>query len=164
METVNTPMTELSNASNDLEPKVQAWGEKIFSLIEAAEPPSFFTKKGLTGALMDWAMRDEHFKTQLFRFVDVLPTLTSASEISRHLKEYLDTEGLSPTVRAGLKAAAMAPWLMAPAVKAQVTAMARQFMLGDDAQEILTALRDLHDRQIAFTVDLLGEAVLSEAE
>ncbi|HEV2318615.1 MAG TPA: proline dehydrogenase family protein [Verrucomicrobiae bacterium] len=157
-------MTESATATSDLEPKVQAWGQKIFSLIEAAEPPSFFTKRGLAGALMDWAMRDEHFKTQLFRFVDVLPTLTSASEVSRHLKEYLDTEHLSPAVRAGLKAAAVAPWLMAPAVKAQVTALARQFMLGDDSREILAALRGLHDRQISFTVDLLGEAVLSEAE
>ncbi|HEY1789072.1 MAG TPA: proline dehydrogenase family protein [Verrucomicrobiae bacterium] len=155
---------EPSNASPDLEPNLQAWGEKIFSLIEAAEPPSFFTRKGLTGGLMDWAMRDEHFKTQLFRFVDVLPTITSAGEVSRHLKEYLDSERGSPAVRAGLKAAAVAPWLMAPAVKAQVTAMARQFMLGDDAKEILAALRALHDRQIAFTVDLLGEAVLSETE
>jgi hypothetical protein len=46
-------MTQSSNDSNELESKVHAWGEKIFSLIEAAEPPSFFTKKGLTGALMD---------------------------------------------------------------------------------------------------------------
>jgi RHH-type transcriptional regulator, proline utilization regulon repressor / proline dehydrogenase / delta 1-pyrroline-5-carboxylate dehydrogenase len=157
-------MSEPANASNDLEQKVQAWGEKIFSLIETAEPPSFFTKKGLSGALMDWAMRDDHFKTQLFRFVDVLPTLTSSGEVSRHLKEYLDSEGFSPAVRAGLKAASLAPWVMAPVVKAQVTAMARQFMLGDDAQEILAALRGLHDRQIDFTVDLLGEAVLSEAD
>ncbi len=158
------PMTGHSHTSNDLEPNIQAWGKKIFSLIESAEPPSFFTKKGLTGSLMDWAMRDEHFKTQLFRFVDVLPTLTSSGEVSRHLKEYLDSERLSPAVRAGLKAASVAPWLMAPAVKAQVTTMARQFMLGDDAQEIVAALCSLHDRQIAFTVDLLGEAVLSEAE
>ena len=159
-----SPMTELSNPPNDLEPKVQAWGQKIFSLIESAEPPSFFTKKGLAGSLMDWAMRDEHFKTQLFRFVDVLPMLTSSGEVSRHLKEYLDTERLSPAVRAGLKAAAIAPWLMAPAVKAQVTGLARQFMLGDDPHEIVAALRGLHERQIAFTVDLLGEAVLSEPE
>ncbi|MGH7940875.1 MAG: proline dehydrogenase family protein [Limisphaerales bacterium] len=157
-------MIQPSIASNDLESKVQAWGGRIFSLIETAGPPLFFSKKGLTGSLMDWAMRDEHFKTQLFRFVDVLPTLTSAGEVSRHLKEYLDGERLSPVVRAGLKAAALAPWLMAPAVRAQVTALAREFMLGDDAKEILAALRRLHDRQIAFTVDLLGEAVLSETE
>lgn len=157
-------MTGPSNAADELEPQVQAWGERIFSLIEAAGPPSLFTKKGLIGTLMDWAMRDEHFKTHLFRFVDVLPTLTSSTEISGHLKEYLDGEGHSTAVRAGLKAAAAAPWLMAPAVKAQVTALARQFMLANDGKEVMAALRGLHERQIAFTVDLLGEAVLSEAE
>ncbi|MGH7981470.1 MAG: hypothetical protein ACREE6_18990, partial [Limisphaerales bacterium] len=62
-------MIQPSIASNDLESKVQAWGGRIFSLIETAGPPLFFSKKGLTGSLMDWAMRDEHFKTQLFRFV-----------------------------------------------------------------------------------------------
>jgi len=164
METTNSPMTQHSNISNDLEPAVRAWGEKLFSLIEAAEPPSFFTKKGLSGSLMEWAMRDEHFKTQLFRFVDVLPTLQSSNEVARHLKEYLDSEHVSSTVRAGLKAASMAPWLMAPAVKSQVTGLARQFMLGNDPREIVAALRSLHERQMAFTVDLLGEAVLSEAE
>ena len=47
--------------------------------------PSLFSKKGLYAALMERAMRDELFKTQLFRFVDVLPTLNSPSEIARHL-------------------------------------------------------------------------------
>ena len=157
-------MTQQSNFPIDLEPSIRAWGEKLFSLIEAAEPPSFFTKKGLSGSLMEWAMRDEHFKTQLFRFVDVLPTLQSSNEVARHLKEYLDSEHVSSAVRAGLKAASIAPWVMAPAVKSQVTGLARQFMLGDDAREIVATLRGLNERQIAFTVDLLGEAVLSEAE
>lgn len=154
---------ELSR-SEDLEATVRQWGEKIFTKVEATGPPSFFTKKGWSGAMMDWAMRDERFKTQLFRFVDVLPTLTSSGEVSRHLKEYLNDERLSPGMRTGLKVAASAPWLLAPAVKEQVTGLARQFMLGNEEKEIMGALRDLHERQIAFTVDLLGEAVLSEAE
>src|SRR5439155_19147399 len=100
--------------------------------MDAAEAPSLFSKKGFYGALMDWAMRDEHFKTQLFRFVDVLPTLTSASDISRHLKEYLgeDQVKLSTGLRMGLKVAGVASWLFGAGVKAQVTGMARQFMLG----------------------------------
>src|SRR5439155_20840552 len=108
----------------ELEAGIHEYGEKIFTLMDAAEPPSVFSKKGFYGALMDWAMRDEHFKTQLFRFVDVLPTLTSSSEVSRHLKEYLGDEAgpghprapsdgdsfavkgiLSPAFRMGLKAA-----------------------------------------------------------
>ncbi|HVM50040.1 MAG TPA: proline dehydrogenase family protein [Candidatus Acidoferrum sp.] len=153
-------------AGVDLEPAVQEHGAKLLALMDAAEPPALFSKKSLYGALMDWAMRDEHFKTQLFRFVDVLPTLTSASEIARHLREYLGEEQvkLSPALRAGLKAAGGAGWLFGAGVKAQVTGMARQFMLGNEEAEIAATLRNLHEQGIGFTVDVLGEAVVSEAE
>src|SRR6516225_968181 len=162
--------TTLASASSqkptDLEPSVRLWGEKIFSLMDKAEPPSLFTKKGFYGTLMDWAMRDDHFKTQLFRFVDVLPTLTSSSEIARHLQEYLGDEQvkLSPALRMGLKAAGGASWLLGAGVKSQVTGMARQFMLGDDPKEIAATLRKLAQQDIAFTADILGEAVVSEVE
>src|SRR5205814_3851822 len=42
--------------------------------------------------------------------------------------------------------------------------MARQFMLGNDEKEIVTTLRKLHEQDIAFTVDILGETVVSESE
>src|SRR5215470_15520756 len=134
--------------------------------MDSAEPPSIFSSKGFYGTLMDWAMGDEHFKTQLFRFVDVLPTLTSSGEIARHLKEYLGDEQvkLSPALRLGLKAAGGMSWLFGAGVKAQVTGMARQFMLGNDEKEIVATLRKLHERNVAFTVDILGETVVSEAE
>src|SRR5437773_7370968 len=150
----------------DLEAGIRQFGEKIFALMDADEPPSLFSKKGFYGALMDWAMRDEHFKTQLFRFVDVLPTLTSSAEVSRHLKEYLGDEqlNLSPALRLGLKAAGGASWLFGSGIKAQVTGMARQFTLGNDDKEIVATLRKLHEQDIAFTVDILGEAVVSETE
>jgi RHH-type proline utilization regulon transcriptional repressor/proline dehydrogenase/delta 1-pyrroline-5-carboxylate dehydrogenase len=150
----------------DFEPSIRRWGEQIFSLIESADTPTLFSKKGFYGALMEWAMRDEHFKTQLFRFVDVLPTLTSSAEITRHLNEYLGDEEtkLSPALRVGLKAAGGASWLVGAGIKKQVTGMARQFMLGNDPKEILQILLKLHKQQIAFTVDVLGEAVVSEVE
>src|SRR5712675_2842576 len=91
--------------THDIEPRIRQYGEQVFALMDAAEPPSLFSNKGFYGTLMEWSMRDEHFKTQLFRFVDVLPTLTSASEIARHLKEYLGEDHVSPALRLGLKAA-----------------------------------------------------------
>ena len=150
----------------DVESSIRSWGNKLFSLIESAESPALFSKKGFYGALMEWAMRDEHFKTQLFRFVDVLPTLTSSGEITRHLNEYLGEEQvkLSPGLRLGLKAAGGASWLFGAGIKSQVTGMARQFMLGNDPKEIIEILRQLHEQDIAFTVDVLGEAVVSETE
>src|SRR5258705_11997892 len=91
----------------DIETAIRPYGEKLLTLMDTSEPPSLFSKKGFYGSLMEWSMRDEHFKTQLFRFVDVLPTLASSAEISRHLKEYLGDEqiNLSPALRLGLKAA-----------------------------------------------------------
>jgi RHH-type proline utilization regulon transcriptional repressor/proline dehydrogenase/delta 1-pyrroline-5-carboxylate dehydrogenase len=153
--------------TNDaLETSIRDHGGKIFALMEAAEEPSIFSKKGFYGSLMDWSMKDEHFKTQLFRFVDVLPALASSSEVSRHLKEYLGDEqvNLSPALRLGLKAAGSASWLFGAGVKAQVTGMARQFMLGNDEKEIVATLRKLNEQDIAFTVDILGETVVSETE
>jgi RHH-type proline utilization regulon transcriptional repressor/proline dehydrogenase/delta 1-pyrroline-5-carboxylate dehydrogenase len=155
-----------STTNLSLEASVRNWGDKLFSRIEAADTPALFSRKGFYGALMDWAMRDEHFKTQLFRFVDVLPTLTSSAEITRHLNEYLGEEQvkLSPALRVGLKAAGGASWLVGGGIKAQVTGMARQFMLGNNPKEIFEILLKLHKQNIAFTVDVLGEAVVSESE
>src|SRR5215831_17635687 len=92
MPPVSAPAARSLPAERDLETRIREIGEKIFALMDSAEPPSLFSKKGFYGSLMEWAMRDEHFKTQLFRFVDVLPTLSSSSEIARHLKEYLGDE------------------------------------------------------------------------
>src|SRR5882724_2293320 len=155
-----------SPAQADLETGIRAYGERLLTLMDTAEPPSLFSKKGFYGSLMEWAMGDEHFKTQLFRFVDVLPMLSSSSEIGRHLKEYLGDEqvNLSPALRLGLKAAGGASWLFGAGIKAQVTGMARQFMLGNDDKEVVATLRKSHEQGIAFTVDILGEAVVSEAE
>jgi len=149
-----------------LESSIRNYGERIFALMDAAGTPSLFSKKGFYGTLMDWSMRDEHFKTQLFRFVDVLPTLTSSSEVAKHLKEYLgdDEVNLSPALRMGLKAAGGMSWLFGSGIKTQISGMARQFMLGDDDKEIVATLKKLREQDIAFTVDILGETVVSEAE
>src|SRR5882757_6310861 len=166
MPTVISATNQTPRAELELGPRIQQYGEQLFGLMDAAEAPSLFSKKGFYGTLMDWSMRDEHFKTQLFRFVDVLPTLTSSSEVARHLKEYLgdDEVKLSPALRMGLKAAGGMSWLFGSGIKAQVTGMARQFMLGDDDKEIAATLKKLHEQDIAFTVDILGETVVSEAE
>src|SRR3954471_8081484 len=150
----------------DVDSSVRSWGEKIFDLMEQAGQPSLFSKKGFYGALMEWSMADEHFKTQLFRFVDVLPTLTSSSEISRHLREYLDNDQvkLAPAVRAALVASNFAGGLLGGGIRSQVTGMARQFMLGNDEREIIKTLKALHKEEIAFTVDILGETVVSDRE
>ncbi|MBM3890034.1 MAG: aldehyde dehydrogenase family protein, partial [Verrucomicrobia bacterium] len=163
---MQTATGEVSHPPAGVEDSTREIGERILALADQCEPPSLFSRKGLQGALMDWAMRDEPFKVQLFRFVDVLPTLHTAGEISRHLREYLDNEQLKlpTTVRVAIKTASAAGGLLGGGIKAQITSMARQFMLGDDPKEIVAELRRLSDSGIAFTADVLGEKVVSETE
>src|SRR5256885_181540 len=54
----------------------------------AATTPRLFDRKWWTGRLLEWAIRDEAFKVQLFRFIDVLPTLKTPSQIKRLVDEY----------------------------------------------------------------------------
>ena len=46
--------------------------------------------------LMDWAMQDEAFKVQLFRFVDAFPMLRTPEQIHDHLVDYLSQPGVTP--------------------------------------------------------------------
>ncbi len=80
-----------------LQREIEARGMEIFARMRGEKPGVF---KNVTGRLMDWSMRNEALKVQLFRFVDVLPTLGSPREIARHAYEYLGN-GTSGLPRAG---------------------------------------------------------------
>lgn len=150
---------------DQLEAAIRSQGEKIFRLMED-DQQSIFNKDWWYGKIMDWSMRDEKFKTQMFRFVDVLPYLESSSEVSRHLKEYFkDTEGQTAGFfNFGLGVGSLAPGLMAAAVRKNVTQMARMFITGENPEDAIPALIKSRKHKIAFTADLLGEATLSEKE
>src|ERR1700690_3082543 len=103
------------------ETAVRQAGEQIFQLIEG-DSTSIFNKDWWYGRIMDWSMKNEHFKTQMFRFVDVLPYLQSSSEVARHLKEYFADAGedLPSVFNFGLGIGSLAPGLLAGAVKKNV--------------------------------------------
>jgi len=149
-----------------IETAVRALGEKLFALMDAHPAPGIFSKKGAYARLMEWSMKDPAFKTQLFRFVDVLPSLSSSAEIIRHLQEYLGDKAveLHPALKAGLAAASLAPALVANPVKAQVVDMARQFVAGEGPDDLVKQLRKNARAGLATTIDLLGETVVSAAE
>jgi RHH-type proline utilization regulon transcriptional repressor/proline dehydrogenase/delta 1-pyrroline-5-carboxylate dehydrogenase len=149
-----------------VERRVRELGEILFRRMEAAPVPGIFSQKGAYARVMEWSMQDPAFKTQLFRFVDVLPSLTSSAEIVRHLQEYLGDKAveLNPALQAGLAASAFAPGLVAGPVKANVVAMAAQFVAGETAADLVKQLRKNAQLGFATTIDLLGETVVSEAE
>ena len=53
-----------------LQAEVERRGTQIFDLVDR-HPESIFSKAGFYQRMMEFSMRDEHFKTQLFRFVPV---------------------------------------------------------------------------------------------
>lgn len=149
----------------DLEQSIRQKGERIFNSLED-DSGSIFNKDWWYGRVMDWSMKNEHFKTQMFRFVDVLPYLQSSSEVARHLKEYFAESGdeLPSVFNFGLGLGSLAPGLLAGAVKKNVTQMAKMFITGESPQDALPTIKKARDKKLAFTADLLGEATLSEKE
>jgi RHH-type proline utilization regulon transcriptional repressor/proline dehydrogenase/delta 1-pyrroline-5-carboxylate dehydrogenase len=149
-----------------VEAAVRTLGGELFRLMDAHPSPGILSKKGAYARIMEWSMKDPAFKAQLFRFVDVLPSLSSSAEIVRHLQEYLGDKAveLNPAMRTGLAAAAFAPALVAGPVKANVTSMAGQFVAGATPGDLVARLRANAAAGIATTIDLLGETVVSVAE
>jgi len=132
------------------------------------QTPGFFDLKDRRGRLIDRVMEDEAFKVDAFRFIDVLPTLHTTSSVSSHVRDYLLREDrqLPPALNAALKMAAggFAAPLAARIIRANVTDMARRFICENDAAGALKVLHRLIDENLTFTVDILGEATVSDYE
>lgn len=151
---------------SDQQSQIRAKGEEIFKRMEGQSKGSIFNKDWWYGQIMDWSMKNEHFKTQMFRFVDVLPALSSGNEVAKHLKEYFAEGGeeLPSIFNMGVGLGSLAPGLMAGAIRKNVTQMAKMFITGESPDEALPVLKKARKNKICFTVDILGEATLSETE
>src|SRR5438045_3599197 len=75
-------------AEGNIEARIRRVGTEILERSRAALPSVLHGDWWLQRVLQ-WAMRDAALKTQLFRFVDVLPSLHSGAEVAEHLQEYL---------------------------------------------------------------------------
>jgi RHH-type proline utilization regulon transcriptional repressor/proline dehydrogenase/delta 1-pyrroline-5-carboxylate dehydrogenase len=147
----------------NIEDKVKTVGREIYSLI-GQEVPSLFDRKTWNGRLSDWVMKDDALKVPLFRFVDVLPCLKTDSLVVKMLNEYFVDIPDNPFLHGLGRLSGILPHVAAKAVKSGVESMASQFIGGQDEYDALKVLQKLRDEGIAFTVDLLGEAVLADSE
>jgi RHH-type proline utilization regulon transcriptional repressor/proline dehydrogenase/delta 1-pyrroline-5-carboxylate dehydrogenase len=127
-----------------------------------------FNRRWWSQAAINLAMHDSAFKTQLFRFIDVLPSVTDDAAIVTLAQEYLG-EGGSQLFGAhwGLQAAAatrLGASLTGKAIRSQVEQMARGFIAGGTLDEAEPVLTELWKQGRAWSVDLLGEATISDRE
>lgn len=151
----------------ELEHSIFLEGKELFKAIKN-EKESLFDKQYWLGRMMDWVMKDPSFKVDLFRFVDVLPVLSTKDQVAQHIQEYLlkkDRE-IPLLMNTALKAASfsLARGLAASAIRKNVSDMAEKFILGENLSHAHKSLAKLAQLGFSFTIDLLGEKTLSNQE
>ncbi len=152
----------------ELERLTRAYGQELFARVDR-QGALLFSPGWWDERLMDWTMDDPAVKVQLFRFIDVLPQLGAAPAVARHLREYFEEaeESLPAWARLGLHvvpARGLPARMLAGLARTSARRLARRFIAGSNLHEALRAIAELRRRRLAFTVDLLGEATITEAE
>ncbi|WP_437221699.1 proline dehydrogenase family protein [Planctomicrobium sp. SH661] len=163
-----TDASDQPENSDALEQRTQKIGHELWAQLKRRSP-SVFERRWWLDHILEWAMHDESVKIQMFRFVDVLPTLKSSSSVTHHLQEYFDEvrSHLPYAVRLGLDVAQPDSLLgKALALNARTNArkMAERFIAGTRPEEVFKSVSKLRKSGLAFTLDLLGELVISEPE
>ena len=151
-----------------LDTRAQVFGREIFARLDR-QGPVLFTRDWWDDKLMGVSMGNDALKVQLFRFVDTLPYLTDPTEVGRHLREYLHEAraDLPWWARMGIgfiPEAGFAGRMLARSAKKNAETMARKFIAGSNVPEAVAAVQAMRAKELAFTIDLLGEATVTEAE
>ncbi len=153
--------------SDVLDRRTREIGRELFDRIGRERRP--WRRSWWDDRFMALTLDDPLVRVQLFRFIDALPALKDAGSIRRHLAEYLDEAGdavpwwLDLALNLAPEGATRSEWLAA-AARTAAGVMARKFIAGATPDEALQTVLGLRRRKLAFTADLLGEAIISEAE
>lgn len=160
-------MVDRTTSETALDRRAQEIGRDLFARIGRGSAP--WERGWWDDRLMNLTLDDPAVKVQLFRFIDAMPALKDAGTIRRHLAEYLGEAGTNVPWWLRL-AVGLAPEgtpgasLLAAASRFGAGHMARRFIAGATPDEALETVLRLRRHRIAFTADLLGEAVISEHE
>jgi len=158
-------------SNNTYETKTQEIAKQL--LAATKENRSFFAQMRdqmrWDDKLLGWAMSNPGLRVQLFRFIDCLPSLRSKPEIARHLQEYLGDESVElPAALKGLlnfaNADSMPGQLAATTVSTAVETLAHKYISGENIRQVIKTVERLRKDKMAFTIDLFGEAVITEEE
>jgi proline dehydrogenase len=116
---------------------------------------------------MEMAALDQELRAALFRLVDVTPACTSLEDLARHLTAYLEElDERPPPLEVAMRMSSTKPGRAAlgAAAAAGVRHMAHRFIVGESPRAALRTLRHLWEHGAAVSLDLLGEATVTQAE
>jgi len=124
--------------------------------------------RALDTRAMELATGDQELRAALFRFVDVVPACRSLDDLARHLTGFLGelAQGPPPPISAAMKVSGSRAGRAAlgAAAAGGVRHLAHRFIVGETPRGAVPTFRRLWDSGIASSVDLLGEATVTEAE
>lgn len=150
-----------------LEPAIFRIGEQLAQL-SAGLSPSIFDTRWWSHSVINLAMKDPSFKTRLFHFIDVLPVIGDDERVVSLAEEYFGKDsgelfGLHWGFRA-LTSTSIGARLTGKSIRKQIEQMAKTFIAGASVEESVSVLSQLWKEGRAWSVDLLGEATISEQE
>jgi RHH-type proline utilization regulon transcriptional repressor/proline dehydrogenase/delta 1-pyrroline-5-carboxylate dehydrogenase len=136
--------------------------------LAAAFPPAVrHPMRAIDSNAMELASSDQELKAALFRFVDVVLACRSLDDLARHLSGFVGEVSETPPPLAtamklsNTKAGRAA---LGAAAAAGVRHMAHRFIVGETPAAAVGVLKSLWNRGVASSVDLLGEATVTQEE
>jgi len=151
-------------ATADVETELRRVGEELATAFPSRVRQPLRT---LDARAMDLASSDRELRAALFRFVDVVPACRSLDDLARHLAGFLDeVSDAPPPIAAAMRMSGtkVGRAALGAAATGGVRHLAHRFIVGESPTAALGTLRKLWERGVASSVDLLGEATVTEAE
>ena len=156
--------------SNNYEAKTQ---EIARELIKSTRDNNIFSKMRDSmrwdDKVLDWTMANPGLRVQMFRFIDTIPSLQSKAEIANHFQQYMSAEEVElPSALKGMINFSDADSLPAQTAAATITkaveTLAYKYIAGENINEVMKTIARLRKDGMTYSIDLLGEAVITETE
>ena len=156
--------------SNNYEAKTQ---EIARELIKSTRDNNIFSKMRDSmrwdDKVLDWTMSNPGLRVQMFRFIDTIPSLQSKAEVANHFQQYMSAEAVElPSALKGMINFSNADSIPAQTAAATITkaveTLAYKYIAGENINEVMKTIARLRKDGMTYSIDLLGEAVITETE
>ena len=119
--------------------------------------------------VLDWTMANPGLRVQMFSFIDAIPALQSKAEIANHFQQYMSAEAVElPSALKGILNFSDPDSFPAQTAAATITkaveTLAYKYIAGENIERVIKTIDRLRKEGMTYTIDLLGEAVITEAE
>ena len=153
------------------EPKTQSIAEDLIQSTRAKNNIFNRMRDGMRwdDKVLQWTMANPGLRVQMFRFIDAIPALQSKAEIANHFQQYMSAEAVElPGALKGMINFSDPDSLPAQTAAATITkaveTLAYKYIAGENITEVIKTIDRLRKSGMTYSIDLLGEAVITETE